>query len=433
MPVPLTLAVALLAGPPRLVGYLGSHLDVRCLTLHESRLYAGTECGLLVQRDKVWEPVSPPLLGIVVAFDGRVASLASGAQYRLEDGAWKLAGHGPVPAAGDVVRAATSQGEASVRLGDSHITLEGATPLAAPGALAVYCLLESGGTLYAGTTDGVFARKDDAWVPEQIDAGLPTARFQGAAVVGGVWVAGGPAGLFRGLKGDWLQWDDRPVRQVVIRDEEPWVLFGDGSVDKVDINTNRRVSNVLLGAAKRPWASCLGLDGDTVLFGGQGGWVEKTSKGVVERRPAELERETVTAVARQAGRTYLGTQQTGLWEFGGATLRNWGIPAGMEDSWVTCVLPLNGAVYVGTANGGIYSLRDGRLVRFPAPTKRVTCLAASNGRLAAGGMDGAWVRMASGWVALLPQPVEATCIVPDVNHLYVFTPYGAVWLEWDMP
>lgn len=428
MPTTLAAALALTAATPKLVAIHGSYQHVLCFATHSGVLFAGTDSGLLRRGAERWEPFFPILAGCVVRFDGRFATLATGKRYELAGDSWNPATDVPPPAPPDEVATLGPDGTLSLKPDGVLAPLGSGGQVPGPPALATYALHEFGGVLFAGTSEGIYARREGAWKAEAVPGRVPTARFQAASIVGGTWVAGGPEGLYTGSPGAWRQWDARPVRGIAVRGQEPWALFGDGSVDKLSLPTLTRVPNVLLGAVKRPWTSCLGLDGDTLLFGGAGGWVEKSPTGTKEIRPKALQAEVVTAIGASRGTTWVGTQQGGMYSFG-KQAGHWSYVEGLKDCWVTCLLPGVGGSYLGTASGGLYEVRAGAAKPVPAPSQRITCLAEWRGNLIVGAMDGAWIRMRGEWTALTPNPVEVTCVAVDSDRLHVATAHGTILLQ----
>ena len=117
----------------------------------------------------------------------------------------------------------------------------------------------------------------------------PYPRVHGYASVNGVGYVGGLRGMARGTPGKWQILSRSAVRQVEQVGDSIWVLYGSGAVDKIEPRLDRLTYDVLAGAAKRPWTSCLSSRGDTVYFGGLGGWAEKTPKRLVEHYPKEMD------------------------------------------------------------------------------------------------------------------------------------------------
>jgi hypothetical protein len=86
-------------------------------------------------------------------------------------------------------------------------------------------------------------------------AHLPFERVHAVAKTPGDYYVAGIKGLVKGQPGKWKQVDERPIRQMVHNGESIWVLFGDGSVDKIEYKRGRLVFEVLTGRFKRPWGS----------------------------------------------------------------------------------------------------------------------------------------------------------------------------------
>lgn len=232
---------------------------------------------------------------------------------------------------------------------------------------------------------------------------------------------GGLGGLYRGKPGGWSKIDDRPVKEIVESGDAIWVLFGDGSVDKLEPKSDRLFYDVLKEASKRPWAACIGYSGDGLRFGGLGGWIDRGSRPG-EAFPKELEGDVVTVALGD----YLGTQKHGLFRWRSGKLERYGFAAGIADSWITSLAKLPGKsdVAVGLADGGVVTGVD-RFKPLSQPSQKVRKLAVFGGRLVVGGMEGCFIQTRSGWQRLTGQ--ETTCLAIDGKRLGVGTPTGITW------
>jgi hypothetical protein len=285
-----------------------------------------------------------------------------------------------------------------------------------------YALLEADKLLFAGTPDGVFAFDGQAWRKESLPGELPLVRPHGIAAVGSRWVVGGLQGLWMGAPGRWEEVGRVPVRQILGDGPAVWVLYGNGALDKLEPGLDRRYPDVLHGAAKRPWGSCLGWaagprkGGRTLLIGGDGGWVEKQGATFVERHPKELKGQVVTAIAGKGSFRYVGTQKGGLFRFVGEKVSVFNPGNGLKDPWVTA-LSLSGTrpwkeplVTIGTSGAGLFTLGAGRISSLSSPSLRSRHLALWGERLVVGAMDGAWERVNSAWRPLAVQGEEVTAL-----------------------
>ncbi len=118
-------------------------------------------------------------------------------------------------------------------------------------ALAVVCSPLVG----EGTTARPPLVREEAWsAPTE----LPIARLHAWIRSSGEQWIGGLGGLYRGHPGGWAKVDDRPVKEIAGSGGAIWVLFGDGSVDKLEPKSDRLFFDVLKEASKRPWAACIG-------------------------------------------------------------------------------------------------------------------------------------------------------------------------------
>lgn len=212
------------------------------------------------------------------------------------------------------------------------------------------------------------------------DGGLPLSRPFGYAEIGETRIIGGISGLFVGKPGSWVQASRHSVKQIEAKDGSAWVRMGNGAVDRLDIAENRHYHDVFFGASRRPWVSVIGFAGETLLFGGHGGWVEKSDKGVhSDTYPAELMGHVVTAIHGHGRTRWIGTQKSGLWEFGGR-VRHFGLAAGLDDPWITGLAHDGAKLWIGTASDGLYTLMGEKVTKEACPFARVRSLALFNGR-----------------------------------------------------
>ncbi|MEQ1932691.1 MAG: hypothetical protein ABL962_02255 [Fimbriimonadaceae bacterium] len=234
-------------------------------------------------------------------------------------------------------------------------------------------------------------------------------------------VVGGLQGLFR-LDGNvWKKLDDRPVKDIAATEGQVWILYGDGSVDKIDTKTGRVYFDVLAAAAKRPWTSSLAVSGEKVLFGGHGGWVTKSTSGFTERYPTDISGDVVTCLAPTSSGVMVGTQKHGLYAVSAKKLMHFGFAKGLPDTWVTSMVATTGGAFaVGLAEAGVVELRKGRLRKLECPITRVRKVLMFRGRLVVGGMDGVVIQSASDWERLTDE--ECTCLTQTDGKLIVGTP-----------
>lgn len=245
-------------------------------------------------------------------------------------------------------------------------------------------------------------------------------RLQGLAPAGRRgWIAGGLGGLFIGRPGEWEKLNDKSVRRIVPgRNDELWIIYGDGTLDKMETEQDRWAHDVLYGMVKRPWASCLSVIGETTLIGGQGGWVEKTAKGQSEEHPEWLAGDVVTALTLWKGRLIVGGQKTGLHIRDGKTWRHLNAAHGLEDLWITDLCEWNGRLMIATSGGGLHEWDGRKLTKKDGPDNRLTALTHWKGSLMAGSMAGAFVSDGRDW-KLMGSDAEVTALVPDAKSLHV--------------
>lgn len=409
---------------PSLTAVYSCHEEVRWLGEQDGVLLAGTGGGLLKLAEKGWVEVEPRVPCTVVRYDEGSVTTPTGAVMRQLGDEWRVVGRTSILGTGDTVSCETPLGKVETSLGNHELQLEGATARPAPPAEKVYALRWHEGRLWAGTSDGLWTESSQGWKRERLPSNLPAQRLHGLAIQSKKWLVGGPDGLWDGLPGEWRMIDPRPVRQIVSFAEVQWVLFGDGSVDKLDLAADKRYDSVLHGAVKRPWSSTLAA-GDTLLFGGMGGWAEKSSEKTSETRPKELGGEVVTSLLTSRGATYLDTQAAGVFRFSDGRTTNTSLLEGLRDTWVTSLAEVSGSVLVGTSNGGLSRLAGNRAEPVATPSQSINHMVVWRGRLVIGGIEGAWISDQGEWKRLGPEATETTGLAPAGGDLFVLTPYGA--------
>ncbi|MEZ5163497.1 MAG: hypothetical protein R2688_07045 [Fimbriimonadaceae bacterium] len=261
-----------------------------------------------------------------------------------------------------------------------------------------------------------------AVTPPQKEAinGLPCARVHGIAKEGSRWLVGGLDGLWIGEPGKkWEQINHSAVRQVASQGEDHWVLYGNGSVDKLNIKRDRLYFDVLHETAKRPWAAALAMDGQTALFGGCGGWIEKGTDSFQETYPEQIGETPITALARFGESMALGTQ-SGLWLVSGEKVQKLSFAQGLPDNWITGLVADGQTLWIGTASGGLCQWNGRALETVKSPSQRIRLMTNWNGRLVLGTLDGCFLRGSSGFEQLTLE--ETTVLTVIEKRLYVGTP-----------
>ncbi len=374
--------------------------EVRAISRHEGELFADTSGGRLVRRNGSWQ----------VASDRSFGAAGTRAPEALVAP--------PSGSVGTHLTATTPDGRVRSFWGDTHLWRQEGQAwrrwITRPPAPGDYALFAEDERLLAGTPNGLFAFAGGKWRREALPHGLPLARPHGLARVLSKWVVGGLQGLWIGRPGAWKGVDTTPVRQVLGDGKAVWVLFGNGALDKLEPALDRRHPDVLHGAAKRPWGSCLALGAGGLLIGGDGGWIEKRGDALVERYPKELKGQVVTALAAAGSRRFVGTQKGGLFVFDGPKVWVANPGSGLRDPWVTALLFRGNGVNVATATAGLFRLRNGRVEQMAGPTMRPRHLANQGRSLVVGGMDGAWRQERGGWEALV-RAEEVTALTTDAT------------------
>jgi len=282
----------------------------------------------------------------------------------------------------------------------------------------------------AGTTVGLFRWKDGAWDRVHLPSQSPLKRASGIVAFGSEYVVGGLGGLYLGHPGEWRQVATDSIRQVVKIDGYAWIVHGSGAVDKLDPVKGRFYPDILAGQASRPWTSCVGSVGKTLLLGSSGGWCERSRNSKDCFDPA-LDGDVVTAIEGDGARRWVGTQKNGLIEITSQGKKLWNPGNGLTDTWVTALAQSSRGLYIGTAHGGLFLLADGKLRSLPSPTSRITALKVTQGKLFIGGMDGAWVQSPLGTKALATQAEETTSISVEGRKMMLTTNQGIYFLAID--
>lgn len=364
--------VFLLLAPPR---HWVSHQEVYGLASDGEALYAATSGGALLRSaGSGWVEVAPlpsvPVSLMQVRDGGVVLRDSLGAWVTLDPAvasSWRAATPleglptlSPPKGSGGAFLSAAA-GPYTSFWGASHLYKGDQPALSrAPGS-GDYALCLHKGELYAGTDTGLFVRHKD-WEPVALPAGLPFARVQGLArLPSGKWLVAGIHGASIGRPGKWEKFSNDAVRQVLRNGDDTWMLFGSGAVAKLD--REQRYFFDVLHDAKRPWASCVVASSDRVLFGGHGGWVEKSATGMIQHWLPELAGDVVTCLGVDGDTTWVGTQKHGLFSYRAGKLQ----AHSGTDSWITAVLP-GDEMLVGTASSGLFRLRSGRFDSLETPS-----------------------------------------------------------------
>lgn len=369
--------------------------------------------------------------------DGVLFAKTSGGVMSLRDGRWVSADSMPEASAAPEIAAkgdgaflsATTQYQdktiASFWGGKSIYAVEGDTAtelFPRPPAEGDYALTSLAGLLYAGTNRGLFVRAGDAWKRIDLGGELPFPRVHGIARSGSRYVVGGIEGLVIGAPGDWKEISGEPVRQLLQAGEDVWILYGSGAVDKLTAS-GELFSDVLHGAARRPWTSSMAASPGGLLLGGLGGWVQKGT-AFVEKYPAALSGEVTTAILAKGESLLVGTQGKGLLRIDQGR-EAWLNPGtGLLDTWVTALCLNGGTPVAATATAGLFEIRGNRAHKISSPSDKLRHLTVYKGRLVAGALDGAWIRNGSNWEELETDSLETTCLTVIGSGLWVGTPRG---------
>ena len=288
-----------------------------------------------------------------------------------------------------------------------------------------YALLSLGERLWAGGPAGLWLKEGDAWKQRKLPSQLPIPRVHGFASFKKASLVGGLGGLFIGNPGKWRQIDDQTVKQILKVGDAAWVVYGNGAVDKIQPDLDRMASDVLVGAIRRPWTSCVATDGTTLVFGGQGGWTTKTSEKTVETLRPELEGDVVTAAISDRAGKWIATQKNGLFRFDASgKVRVWNPGNGLSDPWVTALVTTKEGILIGTASAGLFLLNTGKIKKVAAPSQRILSLAVRQDSLVVGAAEGAWIRRGSKWHALPTQGEETTSLSTADGSLVITTAHG---------
>lgn len=295
-----------------------------------------------------------------------------------------------------------------------------------PPAAGDYNLAEIDSKLLAATSDGLWSWDSKTWSRIDLPHGLPIVRVHGLArTSAGSLMVGGPDGLWLRDKGGWRSLSQEPVRRIVGAGAAVWVVYGSGAADKLESDRDRLLSDVLMGAVRRPWCSALSVEGDRVLFGLNGGWVERAGGKQQERYLQEMAGDVVTAFASDGTVRFVGTQKNGLFAVNGAQAKRIGPAQGLPDTWVTALQAQRKNVFVGTAAAGLWEVHGAGVRAVPCPTTMISALTVWGDSLVVGGAHGAWMRTERGWIEFNTDGQETCAFSVDCGSLWVLTPTGA--------
>ncbi len=293
--------------------------------------------------------------------------------------------------------------------------------MSAPSEGEVYSLSAFGNRLFAGTSQGLWEWKDEAWHDLKIPSQLPAPRIHSMTRMdAGGWLIGSLNGLWTGKPGGWRKIDDNPIRQTLRMGDDYWVVKGSGSLDKFDFKQDRHYTDVLYGSAKRAFASCLHRDGDDLWIGGYGGWIKRGEKQE-EVYPDLLKDQVVTAIIPYGGSVWVGTQK-GLYRFSpdgqGTSIK------GLERAWVSSLAEWKGSLYVGMHARELVRMKGDKPEGAASNLADIRTLAPTNAGLLVGLssevhlFDGKETRQYN------TQMNETICFSIEANQAAVGTPVG---------
>ena len=409
--------------------------EVYDLSLYRGSVVAATSGGALIESDGKWKPLGidcpAPLRKLLYEGGELCATDRTGLVYRLRasDETWAEtpeSSNPPILQPSALPSPAVSyHGMPLHSVWGSRFLVDdaGANRIPRDPAGGDYALLAEGDRLLAGTPDGIYEYDGAAWKPDPLPAGLPLLRPTGIAFGGPSTVVGGLTGLFVRTGTVWSQPSRDAVRQILKVDGDAWVLYGNGSVDKLDLAHNQLVYDAVNEGAKRPWTSCLAAFDGVLLFGGQGGWIERTKKGITEHYFPEIDNDVVMAATGKGAVRWIGTQKAGLFRYGQGPVCRWNPGNGLPDTWVTALLHTPKGLYVATSGSGLFLVKGDSISPVGSPTQRPRQLTLYKGEVVVGGMDGAWILDPSGW-RLLPTNHEETTALVAGTRLVVCTAAG---------
>lgn len=297
--------------------------------------------------------------------------------------------------------------------------------LARPPTPGDYCLFQAKGVLFAGTPQGLWKLSDRTWTRVKLGSRLPITRVHGMACLpNGNKLIGGTEGLWLQSGVSWSQISREPVRAIVKQDKYAWVLFGNGALDKFDVQRNLRHSDILYGAVRRPWCSAISMEKGNVLLGGTGGWFVRTASGQKETYAKELDGDVVTCLVAYQGGAAIGTQRGGLFLAKNGKLKRIGPASGLSDPWVTGLTLMKKDLYISTATKGLFRLSGDRVAAVECPNQSIQNLAKWRECLVIGTAQGCWRKEPEQWVELDIDKQETCGFSFDGSALWVLTPTG---------
>ncbi|MDQ2986234.1 MAG: hypothetical protein M3R13_05865 [Armatimonadota bacterium] len=296
-----------------------------------------------------------------------------------------------------------------------------------PPAEGDYSMLALGSVLFAGTNRGLFVWSGGDWTRVDLGGELPFSRVHGVGKIGREYVVGGISGAALGEPGNWNTISREPVRQVLQVDKDVWIVYGSGALDKLS-SDGRLHSDVLHGAAKRPWTSSATASKNGLLLGGLGGWVFKGAT-FIEKYPQELSGQVVTAIVSNGKQLFVGTQEKGLAQVDGNRIRWINPGTGLADTWVTALCSARGRLYAATATAGLYEIRQGRALKVGTPSEKIRQTMLFNNQIVIGALDGAWKLSGKKWEKLATNSQETTFLSEIDGSMWVGTPTGTYIID----
>jgi len=415
--------------------------EVFDLASDHGKVLAATNGGLLQFDGKKWAALpSPSGIRSIDQTSPLIVSLSSGRRLQLDGNSW-------TPCA-EVARVRTIATGIEFAPGDGWLVQQLAlqTEFPIPPPAYAYAAIKHGSMLLVGTNDGlyqisnsisdranntdnpstltgIYRQESRSWKREILPSTIPVSRPNGIAEINGTYVIGGLDGLFVGRPGAWNRVCDDAIRQIRRAGSDIWVVHGNGALDKLDPIHDQLYPDVMTGGSNRPWTCTVGLSGDRVLFGGMGGWSER-SEPLIESFPPELAKDVVTAIAGRGPTRWIGTEQSGVVRFSPTGIKRWNPGNGLTDTWVTSFCHSPAGLVVGTLHSGLFLIVGDSISQIPSPTQRVTQLGFWKDSLVVGGMDGAWIRRGAMWSLLKTNGEETTSITQIDGHLAVTTASG---------
>lgn len=250
--------------------------------------------------------------------------------------------------------------------------------------------------LYAGTLDGLYVSSGSGWKRVELYSRIANCDPTGCALIDSDIIVASRQGLFKIGGNGWRQLSTAAVGSIRRIQGNGWALRSDGGVDEIPAGQKTVRADVLEHGKGNPATTCIGFSGTTVLFGRQGGWLE-WGKNRIAMAPSQLRGKEITGIAGHDGIRWIGTRDSGLWEFGKGRPKVWNTSTGLPDNNVVDLAQTRQGLVVATARHGVYLLKGKELKSLACPASSVMSVFNNFGYLLVCSPQGVWEAYVGEW------------------------------------